>query len=515
MKLRLTIPDSEELEKIIKEGVKGDVRLKDSIYYIVSKLTISGHNAHKFNIEQWTPLSSKTLEGIIGKDRYRKLLKICLNVIFERNESYQVGKKSKEFRLKSEFQTGKFRVVKTDTWFEARFKSSNAQNIEEVNILENQYEYLRHQFSEHSLSLGNAESALVKDVSKKIVALNESGKPFNEEQVFNRLGIWQSYINTMEKNNSQFRPSASNHRLHTILTSLPKYLRSFLTINNKPVVEIDLRCSQPYVLACILSTQDFFTSDHGPFTCASIYPKIYESLQANGLPNFISDFWLTNNAKGELGRFRYALTGDFYQYLIDVGNSNATWLFQDHPDLRQRSFVKEEFMRTLFDDNFHSRLANPVTKLFTILFPNINNFIVNFMNAFSKASHGKSPIARLLQRVEAYLVLRVATQTIRVCNINIPIFTIHDSILTTEDYKGPVEYFVQTSIQNVTKIRPLLVCRPVASMRGNVDSLFKDTSDQRDNSDKKDQMRFIFSAMAERGREMIQEQSHREAKKSA
>jgi hypothetical protein len=511
--LRLTIPDSDELDRIIVVAVHGNLYLQTACYYIISLLTITLHNAHKFDDEKFRPLSSKLLEKIIGKAEYRQLKAIGIGVLFDRPEGYQTNKRCMRFRLREEFQTGRWKVVTFSGRLVKKFNKANQKKNAEYAGLEIRYQHLRQQFGTHKLSLGEAEGSLVRAVREEMDDLRRKGIPFNTDLTLSRVGIWKGYINTLAVNNSQFRPSASNHRLNTILTTLPKYLRSFLTINNKPVVEIDLRCCQPYVLACILSRHEFFNSEHGPFTCASIYPEIYEEWRGGVLPTFISDFWHTNNVTGELERFRYAVTDDFYQYLIDIGERNATWLFQDYPKLRQRSFVKEKFMLTLFDNNFNSRPRNPVTKLFNFLFPTINTFIVRFMKAF-----GSSKFSLLLQRVEAHLVIRVATHAVHVCNSNIPIFTIHDSILTTEEYRELVEYYVCTSIQNATNIRPLLVSRPVVDLRGNVDSLFKDTTDQKGKKNnqytsvKKDQMRFILPAMVERGRKMIEEQSHSESK---
>ena len=41
---------------------------------------------------------------------------------------------------------------------------------------------------------------------------------------------------------------------------------------------------------------------------------------------------------------------------------------------------------------------------------------------------------RILQRVEAYVILRKVAEEVRKINPEIPFFTIHDSILTTEEH---------------------------------------------------------------------------------
>jgi hypothetical protein len=54
----------------------------------------------------------------------------------------------------------------------------------------------------------------------------------------------------------------------------------------------------------------------------------------------------------------------------------------------------------------------------------------------------------ILQRIEAYLILQKVASELRNTNNNIPIFTIHDSILTTEEHRDVLR---ETIIQVYTK----------------------------------------------------------------
>jgi hypothetical protein len=94
--------------------------------------------------------------------------------------------------------------------------------------------------------------------------------------------------------------------------------------------------------------------------------------------------------------------------------------------------VKIAVFQVLFTDNRFIGQADAAPKrAFKNLFPSVYEVFALIKKA------DKTLLPRLLQRIESHLILQVVTKRIARERRTLPIFTIHDSIATTE---GNVEY---------------------------------------------------------------------------
>jgi hypothetical protein len=188
-------------------------------------------------------------------------------------------------------------------------------------------------------------------------------------------------------------------RLHTNFTILKSFVRkNFLKINSEDIVEFDIANSQPLFLAKLIYDQ--------------------------------KSKWVN---KEELDLFIYLTTnGKYYQYLMN--NSNE----------KNKKIIKEITYKVFFGRNHHN---SKYDKFFKSLFPTIHNFI----KIYKQTKNDYKSLSHELQRMESQFVFNVVIQKIYNLNENIPIITIHDSIITNISNKDIVKTIFETEKINYFK----------------------------------------------------------------
>ena len=113
--------------------------------------------------------------------------------------------------------------------------------------------------------------------------------------------------------------------------------------------------------------------------------------------------------------------------------------------------MKTAVFQVLFTDNrFLGQEDAKPKKLFKQMFPYVYE-VFRFVK-----SKDKSLLPRLLQSIESYLMLNVIAKRISVVYPDAPIFTIHDSISTTEEYVDVVEAIMKEELSKAIGHAPKL-----------------------------------------------------------
>jgi hypothetical protein len=76
------------------------------------------------------------------------------------------------------------------------------------------------------------------------------------------------------------------------------------------------------------------------------------------------------------------------------------------------------------------------------LYPAVNTYVERFIQMYRA-----NILSLVLQRAEAFLILKVCEQ---LKMENVPFFTIHDSIITTEEFKDRVNFTMRNEIYKLT-----------------------------------------------------------------
>jgi len=251
-------------------------------------------------------------------------------------------------------------------------------------------------------------------------------------------------------------------------------IRNAITYKGQKLVSIDIKNSQPYLSTLLLNRNFWITAKKEPKKDAFLSisfdePKILYSTSFKDIKGSKSNHININNINNNnivpytmLGDMENALlqqgfdhyiqlvvSGKFYEYLEEVFKMHLGVGYAD------RKEVKSAVFQVLFTDNrFLGQDDAKPKKLFQKLFPAVYDI-------FSKIkSKDKSILPRLLQSIESYLIVDVISNRIATELPNAPIFTIHDSIATTEEYVDAVELIMEEELCNAIGYPPKLKKEP-------------------------------------------------------
>jgi hypothetical protein len=228
----------------------------------------------------------------------------------------------------------------------------------------------------------------------------------------------------------------SDNRLHTNITNMSKELRKFLFYDEEPLVNVDLKNSQPFFLLILINYLKNCTSLHknSEWIIKIVNSKNSKSKQSTikmaemAESIDITEFCAYKDSV-ESGRI-YELLGDAflkeypnevfktYKYIENIGGKPYT-ITTIHDNVRD--FVKVSLFEIYFGQN---KKSSKFKKVFKLQFPTI----FKLLETIKEDDHKK--LSKFMQQIESFVILDYVTKKIYQEH-KIPMFTIHDSIATT------------------------------------------------------------------------------------
>lgn len=251
--------------------------------------------------------------------------------------------------------------------------------------------------------------------------------------------------------NFSIKPETDN-RLHTTLTRTNRVLRKYIHYNGESLGAVDMKTSQPYFLVAILK---------------GIIQKNREYLLRIGVLDIIDNeileklFELNICVKNARLFADFVLNNDLYEKLIDLipikyqagkpfrmvwpngqyGVPKVEKLYNSERDL-----MKEVVLEVL---NGSVRSKKPEVVAFKKLFPCIGKVLRCLDDSGVQ-------VFRLLSYVEAYCLLDEVASFISEEFKDIPLFSIHDSLVTTERHLTMLAKEMTYALQQITGLKPNL-----------------------------------------------------------
>jgi hypothetical protein len=441
--------------------------IKDGAVYLISLLTKNNYNELSFD-NSYRRLNESILSDVIGRGKDDKRLITIINFLLKNNvietTPYRIGRYSKGYRLKEEFNIGHYKWVE----FSERIKKKLLENTKRIRSMTGDTQtidfdqsYLYDQFKSNDLTVEyHAAIKFIKELGhillkKALDITDKKNQDFTLESLLHYLGKMDNILIDLREKHYSLSISYSNRRFNSNLTSLPKILRQFLKINKEKVGEVDISSCQPYILSSILNDK-FLESENGGYNIATIYPQLSDEfikkkcVMKNDLKkgmNYLLGVSLSDINRDELMDFiKFDFRNDFYQSIIKIGNEKIPNNAQLQIVAKKgRDYVKKNMMNVFFEKNEVIRNDNPVIIILNEVFPSLSYFIENFNLLYNNRQ-----FALLLQRTEAYLMLNNVCKNLSEKHPKIPFFTIHDSIITTVSYLTVVEEIMTETITNIT-----------------------------------------------------------------
>lgn len=256
-------------------------------------------------------------------------------------------------------------------------------------------------------------------------------------------------------------------RFHSNFTGLCRELRPHLSINGRPLVEIDVVNSQPYFLAMMLlehrlsgdtrasarlSDLIFENMAHegqadagerrGPY----VFP--FDAHSRNRKPRGRTTRSVLDDVEPDLGHFiERATGGDFYEVFLAEGED--------------RDALKPRLFQILYGDKRVMQNA-ALAPRFERLFPTVYSMLKEL-----KASKGYAWVGQELQRRESEVIIGGVCGSLMTSFGSVPVLSVHDSLMTTPEHLRLVRSLMRQEFSRYyflpqlrTKAAPTAECFP-------------------------------------------------------
>lgn len=399
------IPSNFDFEKLFPDCLK----YRDKYYYFIHKIIEERIFDKRYEKDSFIHLYSEVIKNIIGVRIFYKMRYNLLNKnVIEINHRYSdILHFSKGYRLTDTFSGVKHKKVNIED--EKILQRVNRYKLKLTNDIPEGSEY---KFLYNNLNKINIDH---------LEALNFINQNYSfDPYIFNSFKISIDYIN-----DKSFFFVVDNiaGRVHTNISNLSRELRPFLNFEGKPLINIDISNSQPFLFNTLI--QNYFVK----------YPQHYYLHNINNLQS-ISPY-VVHFKDIELFE-RLTSEGRFYEYLMKkAGIKNE-----------DRQKFKKDFFGKVFFCNSNDKYVYKETKLFRELFPNVYKVILHYKKEDYKQ------LAINLQKTEANLMINKVCKRISEERPDIFVTTIHDSILTTSENKDYICNIILNEFEKNYNLKP-------------------------------------------------------------
>jgi len=276
-----------------------------------------------------------------------------------------------------------------------------------------------------------------------------------ESRIKQRVNNMIDSVESFKRGDMRLTKTGKDRRLHSLLSNTKKELRTIYTFDGKPLVSVDLKSSQPYLLSYIMNPQ-FWKKE-----IKHLLPELYKDNPTN-IQSILSNILMIltfNDTKPKSNSFNQVdWTDDFYTYLVNKAKElGKQKLFPD------RNTAKHKMMMILYDDAKRSDKDKSFL-FFKKLFPMEAQLIQCFkeLSRNKKKSLNKDDNPKeisnylpiLLQRLESKLVLDNVCKKISDLLPDAPLLPVHDCIYTTSEFADRIKDIMSNEIEKIIGIVP-------------------------------------------------------------
>lgn len=339
-------------------------------------------------------------------------------------------------------------------------------------------------------------AAYLRDKEMKQIAVSELAGPYSADELekirthlhFKHL-ICNQNISSIENGDFSYSVDETGRRFHSNLTNLKKEFRNYLSYRGQKLVSIDVKNAQPFFSIVLLNRRfyqpptdteakilqriynnELVVRPPRSLKLCNVAPELYkrmldtqvkiplsEPLKTRGkkiIKNtykdkvssliMYSDYLEDSDLESVSKYKKLVVDGVFYDvFASEVNNHHGlSW---------DRKDAKKAMFKVFFTDNRYISTSEAKPKqLFKDLFPSIYDLF------YKLKQKDKPALAILLQSIESWLILDVVCKRIYRERPDIPLFTIHDSIITTKENENFVKDVLVRAVQRYIGSEPAL-----------------------------------------------------------
>lgn len=382
----------------------------DDANYLVSTI-LKKIAAGKADSSGRVVLNAANLRNIMARDDYVKVVNALLKAGVIHRDSYRVGKKSYGYQLDDRYQYDT--LVRTDVTSprlkRRLMKFHDDWRKEQRNRMDKVHFHLERLQQRLSIDRDHATS---------ILAALPRGK--------NRFDTQGHLVNQLAQQRMHFSVG-KNGRVSNSITNLSRELRPALRLDGRPLVCLDLKNSQPALLGMMVRDAAKIGAGGGSTIYDAENENPNRAVTHGSLAGCCDLDLYCELSQG--GRVYEAIQAELPGYTRDQVKARFM------PDVLAKGKVNER----------GGEYPSAVEDCFKKLFPTVFTFIRRTnQNGFQHAN-----VIRLLQQMEAKLVIRTVCEDLRVNHPTVAVVTLHDSIYSTEDNMAVIrEAFERAFEQN-------------------------------------------------------------------
>ena len=437
------IPSSIDLESLLKKyppKFKKQYKIDYFYHFIELLCEMMEYNDLDGN-GGYVNLNSTLMQSIVHN--YNEYLNYLLeHRIIRTDKKYIPGAKSMGYVLNKLHFDSEIQLIKIQSFVIKRNRAKKKRALEqEMKVTSNKYFYLTKWFNEKlQIDAEGAMSKLEELFPKPTGAIrgvrkgkaNRMTKKYSAKLAIQRLINHDYYYSVDDKVG----------RFHSNLTNLKKELRHYITYDGKTLVNVDIKNSQPLLSSILFDPSFYSTKKKG--RCVNLYdfPSSFKYLVNNNLHTYTHTIIMLVKTLESIDNkeVKYFLSmtksGDFYQKLSKA-------MYPKHAF--NKSKMKELTYKVFFSSNRSIQDMNNWTKReFKMKFKGIYKMFA----AIKRKNH--RALSHILQRIESEIMIQNACKRISIEKPDLPIFSIHDSIITTDGDQGYVEKVIKEEAFKLT-----------------------------------------------------------------
>jgi len=425
---------------------------KEKAYYFLGLLTsIPARNPDIVTKDGFVPINQKLVRDSIKdiKDYTNYLL---YTGVIECDKHYIPDEKSFAYRWSEKYSLSKVSAKLIECKYDDYDTGRYAWQFEK-------YPYLFHWYQQDKLMIDDASDDYafelyqnkMNDPTKRSWDLKNKGERKHPESQYR-----SAILNIAKIRHCCYEAHIDSnvHRLHSAFTGLGKKYRRFLTYGGEKLVGIDIKNSQPYIISLILN-RDFWSENSSlPLSITNLPANIQEALKTPPeLPAMIGKYFNSIEDNDFTDYITLASSGMFYERIVEIVNELGEAIERD--DAKILMFYTMYSSNYLPKDSFFRQMRG----IFKNMFPKVAELFKiikrDFQGIDVEKQHNR--LARLLQSIESEIVLHRCCQRIWIeGNQQVPVFTIHDNIVTTEGNEAFVQRIMTEELERFIGIAPPL-----------------------------------------------------------
>lgn len=351
--VKILIPENLKLEELSAEKKQylkeKKIRIPQLLYLLtqVVESRILKSKQMEEHKNKFTPLYFPLLQRVVHNTRACLDFLLTEGILITDNR-YLIGKKSKGYAYAEKYDGQELKEYAISDYRISR-SIKKSRKIYQKDIKKNtkSHSYLTHWWDTGKLDIDKdgafkwIENYLLKEINTIKCTFNES--VWNEEirELINKTEVFKQIVIRIKSKTGRYAINGVGCRFYNPITNLKRELRGFLTYDGKPLVEIDIKNSQPYMSLVLLKPEFWKTVEDSDFGKKISLKYLLGSRYSNIDSNTIIMNLINAETQYSIDLQKYknlVLSGEIYEYI-------------------------QEFFHPLYPDRFKSRLETKIEVL--------------------------------------------------------------------------------------------------------------------------------------------------------